>query len=158
MSPYAYLPMLTHLVCLHTLTYQSSIFDMLVQCLEDAPAGDLIAVMMSPPFGDTFQTDAAAPTIDGIELTDTIAALSRNASNIPIGIDLLAGANLDEGTEFMNSESLTLFFSQVERRKAARDAARAVRCPAALCLAPPPAHPPRAPHTRRARRPPRHCM
>ena len=26
MSPYAYLPMLTHLVCLHTLTYQSSIF------------------------------------------------------------------------------------------------------------------------------------
>ena len=25
MSPYAYLPMLTHLVCLHTLTYQSSI-------------------------------------------------------------------------------------------------------------------------------------
>ena len=24
MSPYAYLPMLTHLVCLHTLTYQSS--------------------------------------------------------------------------------------------------------------------------------------
>ena len=27
MSPYAYLPMLTHLVCHHTLTYQSSIFD-----------------------------------------------------------------------------------------------------------------------------------
>ena len=26
MSPYAYLPMLTHLVCLHTLTYQSSVF------------------------------------------------------------------------------------------------------------------------------------
>ena len=24
MSPYAYLPMLTYLVCLHTLTYQSS--------------------------------------------------------------------------------------------------------------------------------------
>ena len=29
MLPYAYLPMLTHLVCLHTLTYQSSIFDAL---------------------------------------------------------------------------------------------------------------------------------
>ena len=26
MSPYAYLPMLTHLVCHHTLTYQSSLF------------------------------------------------------------------------------------------------------------------------------------
>ena len=131
---------------------------MLVQCLEDAPAGDLIAVMMSPPFGDTFQTDAAAPTIDGIELTDTIAALSRNASNIPIGIDLLAGANLDEGTEFMNSESLTLFFHRLSavRQPAMRRVQSAV--PLRCAYPPPPAHPPRAPHTRRARRPPRHCM
>ena len=77
----------------------------LVQCLEDAPAADLIAIMMSPPYSDTFQTDAAAPAIDGVELTDTIAAMSRNASNIPAGVDLLGGANLDEGTEFMSSES-----------------------------------------------------
>ena len=57
-------------------------------------------LLTGPPFNDNFYTDAAAPTIDGVELSDTIAALSR--TDVPPGMPLLAGSNLDEGTEFMS--------------------------------------------------------
>lgn len=75
----------------------------LVSCLVHADARDLVFVMLSPPYGDTFMTDSCAPAIDGVELSDTIAALTRDPANFPANLDILAGANLDEGTEFMNS-------------------------------------------------------
>ena len=72
-----------------------------VDCLTKADANDLISINMGPPFGDTFFTDAAAPTEDGVELTAPLQELVR--SSVPPGTELLGGANLDEGTEFMSS-------------------------------------------------------
>ncbi len=70
-------------------------------CLVGASAADLVAVNMAPPYDDTFRTDASAPTEDGVELARPLAALSRDPAAIPADVALLAGANLDEGTEFM---------------------------------------------------------
>jgi len=68
-----------------------------VQCLIQADAADLVALDMSPVYGDTFETDSAAPTVDGVELAETITALTRRSSTLPPGVDVLAGSNLDEG-------------------------------------------------------------
>eukprot|EP00038_Savillea_parva_P031306 m.84853 g.84853 ORF g.84853 m.84853 type:complete len:316 (-) comp9610_c0_seq5:269-1216(-) len=54
-----------------------------------------------PPFDDTFFTDAEAPTVDGVELLAPLQEVVR--TSVPAGTELLAGANLDEGTEFMSS-------------------------------------------------------
>ena len=70
-------------------------------CLVGANAADLVGINMAPPYDDTFRTDASAPTEDGVELARALAALSRDPSAISAGVALMAGANLDEGTEFM---------------------------------------------------------
>jgi len=71
-----------------------------VECLLDAHAGDLVALNTATPYDDTFETDAAAPTEDGVELDSTLAHRMRVA--VPKGVALLGGSNLDEGTEFMS--------------------------------------------------------
>jgi hypothetical protein len=52
-------------------------------------------------FGDTFVTDGTAPTVDGVELKMPLKKRVMNSKFFSSKIDLLAGANLDEGTEFM---------------------------------------------------------
>ena len=74
--------------------------DTVVDCLRAASPADLVGLNLAPPWGDTFQTDTSAPAIDGVELTAPVQVLSR--TNVPAGIDLLGGSNLDEGTEFMS--------------------------------------------------------
>ena len=71
------------------------------ECLMSAAAADLIATNMGAPFGDTFETDGAAPTVDGVELPSDLASLARAAA-LPEGMEVLGGSNLDEGTEFMS--------------------------------------------------------
>eukprot|EP00035_Acanthoeca_spectabilis_P024071 m.452204 g.452204 ORF g.452204 m.452204 type:complete len:689 (+) comp20286_c0_seq1:60-2126(+) len=75
--------------------------DTAVECLTKASAADLISINMSPPFGDTFFTDAEAPTVDGVELLADLQEVVRDS--VPAGTELLGGANLDEGTEFLSS-------------------------------------------------------
>eukprot|EP00040_Diaphanoeca_grandis_P038637 m.256942 g.256942 ORF g.256942 m.256942 type:complete len:658 (-) comp34847_c0_seq1:163-2136(-) len=70
-----------------------------VTCLMNAHVSDLTALSLFGPHGDTFNTDAMAPTVDGIELT---APLSQLVRSVDIEVDVLGGANLDEGTEFMS--------------------------------------------------------
>jgi len=71
-----------------------------VQCLVSAEAATLVDLNLSPPYDDTFFTDAAAPTEDGVELAAPLATLARGP--VPRGVELLAGSNLDEGTMFMS--------------------------------------------------------
>jgi len=71
------------------------------ECLLQASASDLALVLLSPPYSDTFNTDAAAPTVDGVELKVPLPERVRDNSAMP-AVDLLGGANLDEGTEFMS--------------------------------------------------------
>ena len=73
--------------------------DRAVQCLIAADKDDLVAVDISPPYDDTFYTDAAAPTVDGVELSAPLAVLAR--TSIPADVNVLGGSNLDEGTEFI---------------------------------------------------------
>jgi len=70
-----------------------------VQCLVNAATNDLVALNSNPPYDDTFRTDSCAPTVDGVELIAPLAELSRTA--VPTDLPVLAGSNLDEGTEFM---------------------------------------------------------
>ena len=70
-------------------------------CLVGASAVDLISVNGAPPYDDSFFTDASAPTLDGVELSEPLSELSRSKDALSKGVALLAGANLDEGTEFM---------------------------------------------------------
>jgi hypothetical protein len=72
-----------------------------VDCLVKAAASDLVAINLGTPFGDTFITDATAPTVDGVELKRPLDERVLIKSMFSNSIDLLAGANLDEGTEFM---------------------------------------------------------
>lgn len=60
-----------------------------------------LSLFQSPPFGDTFFTDAEAPTVDGVELLADLQEVVRDS--VPAGTELLGGANLDEGTEFLSS-------------------------------------------------------
>jgi len=69
-------------------------------CLVEADPADLIDVLGSPPHSDTFETDAAAPTVDGVELSVPLQEIARGP--LPAGVDVLGGSNLDEGTEFMS--------------------------------------------------------
>jgi carboxylesterase type B len=70
-------------------------------CLVGASAVDLISINGAPPYDDSFFTDASAPTLDGVELSVPLSELSRSKDALPKNVALLAGANLDEGTEFM---------------------------------------------------------
>ena len=70
------------------------------QCLVQSHAADIYSTGIFGPYADTFFTDTAAPTEDGIELAKPLQELSRTA--VPAHIKILAGANMDEGTEFMN--------------------------------------------------------
>jgi len=72
----------------------------LAPCLLAASAKDLTELAISVPYDDTFNTDAAAPTEDGVELAAPLAELARGPA--PPGVALLAGSNLDEGTMFMS--------------------------------------------------------
>lgn len=74
----------------------------LMDCLLMARAEDLVVFNLSPPFDDTFQTDAAAPTEDGVELLAPLSALVAQGG-APEGVAVLGGSNLDEGTMFMYS-------------------------------------------------------
>ena len=55
----------------------------------------------APPYDDSFFTDLQL-TLDGVELSVPLSELSRSKDALPKGVALLAGANLDEGTEFMS--------------------------------------------------------
>jgi len=70
-----------------------------ISCLLKASVADLVAVVENPPHGDTVQTDALAPTVDGVELKAPLGAISVSA--VPPNVAVLAGSNLDEGTMFM---------------------------------------------------------
>jgi len=70
-----------------------------VTCLMKANISDLIALDQMPPHDDTFRTDAVAPTVDGVELSAPLDVLSVTA--VPADVPVLAGSNMDEGTEFM---------------------------------------------------------
>jgi len=70
-----------------------------VTCLMKANLSDLIALDQMPPHDDTFRTDAVAPTVDGVELSAPLDELSVTA--VPADVPVLAGSNMDEGTEFM---------------------------------------------------------
>ena len=76
-----------------------------VQCGLSAAASDLVAINLGTPFADTFITDATAPTVDGVELKQPLDKVVQDASKFVPGMDLLSGANLDEGTEFMSVAS-----------------------------------------------------
>jgi len=70
-----------------------------LDCLYNASVDDLVVISMSPPHSDTFNTDAMAPTVDGVELTAPLPELVRKTS---VTVDVLGGGNMDEGTEFMS--------------------------------------------------------
>ena len=70
-----------------------------VDCLEQSSPADLVALAMGPPFDDTFRADGYGMTEDGVELSAPLQELTRG--RLPEGVDVLAGSNLDEGTEFM---------------------------------------------------------
>ena len=61
---------------------------------------DLVALSMSAPYDDTFTSDGFGMTIDGVELAAPLQQLARGV--LPNGVAVLAGSNLDEGTEFMS--------------------------------------------------------
>ena len=69
-------------------------------CMVSAAVQDLVVVDYGPPFGDTFETDAAAPAVDGVELKAPLAEVVRGTP--PKGVSVLGGSNMDEGTEFMS--------------------------------------------------------
>jgi carboxylesterase type B len=73
--------------------------DTATQCLQKAKAADIVDLSAGPPYGDTFETDRWAPTVDGVELPEALkyATVSALASGKP----LLGGSNMDEGTMFM---------------------------------------------------------
>lgn len=71
-----------------------------VPCMVQASPADLVRLNINPIYRDTFETDASAPTEDGVELPAPLQLLTRQQSNV-LDIPMLGGANLDEGTEFM---------------------------------------------------------
>ena len=68
-------------------------------CLVESAPADLVALAMGPPYDDTFTSDGFGMTEDGVELGAPLQELVRRG--LPPGVDVLAGSNLDEGTEFM---------------------------------------------------------
>eukprot|EP00040_Diaphanoeca_grandis_P018599 m.97852 g.97852 ORF g.97852 m.97852 type:complete len:660 (+) comp27016_c0_seq1:1025-3004(+) len=73
-----------------------------VGCLMRASADQLVRIgSYDDPHGDSVVLDALAPAIDGVELSAPLTQLYK--TNMAQGIDVLAGSNLDEGTEFMGA-------------------------------------------------------
>lgn len=72
-----------------------------LNCLLSANAVLLKNITESMPRDDTFQTDAWAPVIDGVYLQHSFM-VSLSESDVASDVDILAGFNLDEGTEFMS--------------------------------------------------------
>jgi len=72
-----------------------------MNCLLRADAVLMNSVTYLVPRDDTFQTDAWAPVIDGVDVREPITK-SVARGDIAQGVDLLLGTNLDEGTEFMS--------------------------------------------------------
>ena len=69
-------------------------------CLVQANASTISALTDFMPRGDTFQTDAWAPSVDGVAQDgDIIRRL--NEGKVAPGVSILAGSNMDEGTIFM---------------------------------------------------------
>jgi len=71
-----------------------------MDCLLNADAFLLNSLTLAMPRDDTFQTDAWGPVVDGVDLKDSLMNL-LNKGDIPQGVDIMVGSNLDEGTEFM---------------------------------------------------------
>ena len=73
-----------------------------IDCLVHANATALVAVAEFLPRGDTFETDAWAPVVDGVALSHSIVARIA-AGKVAPGVDILAGSNMDEGTIFVRA-------------------------------------------------------
>ena len=71
-----------------------------VECVTRASAADLNTVTDFLPRGDTFETDAFAPVIDGVALSTDIVSLIA-AKQLAPDVPVLTGSNMDEGTIFM---------------------------------------------------------
>ena len=68
-------------------------------CLLTANASLITNLAQFLPRGDTFETDAWAPAVDGKQLPDAI--IPRIANGQVAKVPILAGSNMDEGTIFM---------------------------------------------------------
>ena len=78
MSPYAYLPMLTHSVCLHTLTYQSSIFNRFAESIASllSNATELVRGVEQEEWEQQRRLIALTPSpqLRHVEITDPLVA------------------------------------------------------------------------------------
>merc|ERR1719188_904577 len=72
-----------------------------VTCLLSADADLLNSLTLTMPRDDTFETDAWGPVLDGVDLPLSLEERVRRG-DIAARVDVLAGYNLDEGTEFMS--------------------------------------------------------
>jgi len=72
-----------------------------LRCLLSADAGRLMELTLGVPRDDTFETDGWGPVMDGVDLPKSLEARVRQGE-LARGVDVLAGYNLDEGTEFMS--------------------------------------------------------
>lgn len=70
------------------------------ECVGLASAGMLSALTYKMPRDDTFETDAWAPLIDGVEMRTSLLEAFGAGDTAP-NVSVLLGSNLDEGTEFM---------------------------------------------------------
>ncbi|CAK0879587.1 unnamed protein product [Prorocentrum cordatum] len=71
-----------------------------LRCLLSADALKLSSLTLQVPRDDTFETDGWGPVLDGVDLPMTLEERVRRG-DVAVGVDVLAGYNLDEGTEFM---------------------------------------------------------
>ena len=69
-------------------------------CLASADASLINNLTPWMPRGDTFETDAFAPVVDGVDMPTPILDAFTAGTTAP-GVAVLLGSNLDEGTEFM---------------------------------------------------------
>lgn len=120
------------------------------QCLLQASTARLLSLSEAVPRGDSFETDAWAPVIDGVALGGSIVDLIA-AGKVAPGVDILAGSNMDEGTIFMyltpkincfaNASQLSAWaqsFYGLELGARIPDLYSEVRQPVPLCSPPPP--------------------
>jgi len=69
-------------------------------CLVQADANQLVRLgSEDAPHTDSILLDLLSPAVDGVELSAPLTELYQ--TSMPKGIDVIAGSNLDEGTEFM---------------------------------------------------------
>ena len=69
-------------------------------CIAAASASLINELTPWMPRGDTFETDAFAPVVDGVDMPTPILD-AFTAGTVAPGVAVLLGSNLDEGTEFM---------------------------------------------------------